>query len=245
MATMIFYQQAVALNRERHQKLKIQIKPDHFSFAAKTNSVLLAMSEFADASRDLPIVFVGKPDGPFTVAALVGLADSENLMVGDKGDWETGTYIPAFIRRYPFVLAGADNAESLTVCIDEAYSGLGNSEGDALFSDEGKETDYLNNIVEFLRLFHAEMSRTSAFAGKVAELGLLTQKMITIEYDGNKKVLDGLWVVDEAKLNALDDAKALELLRSGFMGLIYAHLLSLNNVSRLAKRTDARRAAMV
>lgn len=244
MTTMIFYERAVALNRDRHQKLKIQLKADHFAFAGKTNSVLLAASEFAEASRDYPIVFVGKEGGPFTIAVLVGLSDKENLLVGPDGVWEADTYIPAFIRRYPFVLAGADEAESLTVCIDESYAGLTDASGESLFSNDGVETDYLKNVVEFLRLFHSEMKRTSAFAGKVAELGLLTPKVITIEHEGRKQTLDGLWVVDEDKLSALNDAQTLDLVRNGTLGLIYAHLASLKNVARLAKRLDIRRKAV-
>jgi len=243
MTTMIFYERAVALNRERHQKLKIRIKENHFSFTAGTNSVLLAGSEFAEASRDYPIVFVGKEGGPFTAAVLVGLADKENLLVDENGVWEAGTYIPAFIRRYPFVLAGSEDAESLTVCVDESYSGLGEAAGEPLFAEDGKETEYLTNVVEFLRLFHNEMKRASTFAIKLSELGLLTPKIITVENNGRKHTLDGLWVVDEAKLNALDDEKMLALVRSGELGLIYAHLLSLNNVARLGKRLDAKRKA--
>lgn len=238
MTTMIFYERAVALNRERHQKLKIRILPNHFSFAAKTNSVLLAGSEFAEACRDYPIVFVGSQGGPFTAAALVGLGDKENLFVDAAGNWAAGTYVPAFIRRYPFVLAGAETAETLTVCVDEAYQGLGEEEGEALFGTDGQESEYLKNVVEFLRLFHGEMKRTAAFGAKLAELDVLVPKVVTIERNGRKQTLEGLWVVDEAKLNALDDAKMLELVRTGYLGWIYAHLLSLRNVGRVAGRMD-------
>ena len=239
MPSMIFYERAVALNRERHQKLKILIKPDHFRFAAKTNSVLLAAAEVAEASRDFPVVFVGKEGGPFTLAAMVGLLDHENVMVNGAGEWEVGAYVPAFIRRYPFVLAGPDDAESLTVCIDEAYPGLGETEGQALFGDDGLETDYLKRLVEFLSRFHAEMRRTTEFAAKLAELGLLTSRVITIERQGTKQTLEGFWVIDETKLNALEDARLLELFRGGFMGMVYAHLLSLSNIPRLARRLDS------
>lgn len=243
MANMIFYERAVPLNRERHQKLKIRIVPDHFAFAAKTNSVLLAGSEFAEACRDYPIVFVGSEDGPFTAAALVGLGDQENLFVDAAGAWAAGTYIPAFIRRYPFVLAGAETAETLMVCIDEAYQGLGEAEGEALFNAEGHESEYLKGVIDFLRLFHGEMKRTAAMGAKLAELGVLVPKVVTVERQGSKQTLEGLWVVDEAKLNALDDAKMLELVRTGYLGWVYAHLLSLRNVARLANRMDAPLAA--
>jgi hypothetical protein len=243
MASLIFYEKAVALDRNRHQNLKIQTKADHFSFSRITNSVFLAGSEFSEASHDYPIVFVGPENGPFTAVALVGLSGDDNLMVDAQGAWEAGTYIPAFIRRYPFVLAGAEQAETLTVCLDEAYAGLGQEEGEPFFNPDGTETTYLKNVIEFLRLFHAEMNRTNAFAGKLAQLGLLSSKVITVEFEGQKRNLEGLWLVDEQKLLALDDAQTLELVRSGYMGLIYAHFLSLSNFVRLARREDQRRKA--
>lgn len=243
MTSMIFYERAIALNRERHQDLKLQINPQHFLFAANTNSVLLAASEFGEAVRDYAIVFVGQEGGPFTVAALVGLGDKENLMVDAGGAWENGTYVPAFIRRYPFVLAGSDEGESMTVCVDEAYKGLGTEQGEALFGADGVETAYLKNVIGFLSLFHSEMKRTGEFAARLAALGLLTSKVINIQNSASKQTLEGLWVVDEDKLKALDDAQTLELVRSGDMALIHAHLLSLPNVTRLAGRLDARRRA--
>jgi hypothetical protein len=242
---LIFYERAIALNRDRHQKLKIQLKSNHFSFAKKTNSVLVAGSEFFEAARDYPVVFVGKEGGPFTLAALVGLNDQENLMVTPAGGWEPATYIPAFIRRYPFVLAGGEGAEQLTVCVDEAYEGLGNDKGESLFSADGTETTYLKNVIEFLVMFHGEMTRTAAFASKMAELGLLASKVVTFERDGVKKTLEGAWVIDEAKLNALDDVKLLDLVKTGYLGWIYAHLMSLNNLARLAKRMDVRQSEIV
>jgi SapC len=238
---LIFYERAIALNRERHQKLKIQLNANHFAFAKKTNSVLVAGSEFAEAARDYPVVFVGTEGGPFTLAALVGLNDQDNVLVSESGAWEPNAYIPAFIRRYPFVLAGGEGAEQLTVCVDEAYSGLNDEKGEALFNADGTETPYLKNVIEFLVLFHTEMKRTAAFASKMAELGLLASKVVTFEREGVKKTLEGAWVIDEAKLGALDDAQLVDLVRTGYMGWIYAHLLSLNNLQRLARRMDARR----
>ena len=241
MSTMSFYGRAVPLNRERHQQFKLKLQPNHYSVAAKTNSMLIANSEFPEVSRDYPIIFIGKEGGNFTAAMLVGLGDKENLFVNDAGVWDPHTYIPAFFRRYPFVLAGADDATSLTVCVDEAYAGLGTDEGERLFTEEGAESDYLKSVMEFLRLYHAEMRNTKAFAMKLAEIGLLTPKIISIEHQDDKKMLDGFWVVDEAKLNALEDAKILELAKTGYLGLIYAHLFSLRNVARLAGRIDERR----
>ncbi len=240
---MLFYERAIALNRERHQKLRIEPMANHFAFAAKTNAVLLASTELAEASRDYPIVFVGAEGGPFSLAALVGLRNDENLMVDDAGMWEAGAYVPAFARRYPFVLAEGEDKSVLTVCVDEAYGGLNETRGEALFDEGGKESTYMTRVLDFLRAFHADMQRTSEFAARLNALGLLVSKVITIEQQRGGKPerqsLEGLWVVDEEKLRAIDDARIVEVFRNGYMGWVYAHLLSLGNVRRLSRRLDA------
>ena len=239
---MLFYERAIALNRERHQKLRMEALPNHFAFAAKTNAVLLASTELAEAARDYPIVFVGPEGGPFALAALVGLRNDQNLLVDEAGKWDPQTYIPAFARRYPFVLAEGEDKAVLTVCVDEAYTGLNEERGEALFDDEGKESPYLKRVLDFLRAFHADMQRTRDFATRLHELGLLTSKVITIEQQRGGKterqLLEGLWVVDEEKLRGIDDARIVEVFRNGYMGWVYAHLLSLGNVRRLAARLD-------
>jgi hypothetical protein len=224
MPSIMFYERAVALNRERHQKLRIEVAPNHYSFAGKTNALPIASTEFADAARFYP---------------LVGLRDRENLLVDADGQWEKGSYIPAFARRYPFVLAGTEGSDKFTVCVDEAYPGLNDERGESLFDDAGKESVYLNRVLEFLRLFHAEMLRTGTFATRLAELGLLIPKVITVERAGQKKFLEGLWIVDEEKLRGIDDARAAELFKSGYLHWISAHRLSLGNLARLAAKLDA------
>jgi len=239
MAEIMFYERPVALNRERHQKLKLAITPNHFSFAAKTNAVPIASTEFAEAARDYPIVFLGSEDGPFSVAALVGLRNDENLMVDADGHWAEGTYIPAFARRYPFVLAqSSENDQQLTVCIDEVYPGLTDNTGEELFDEAGAETPYLKRVLEFLQLFHLEAQRTMQFASRLKELGLLVPKVINVDRKGVKQTVQGLWIVDEAKFRGLDDVRVVELFRQGYIHWIDAHLFSLGSLQRLTARLD-------
>ena len=239
---MLFYERAVALNRDRHQRLRMDALPNHYAFAAKTNAVLLASTELAEAARDYPIVFVGPQGGPFALAALVGLRNDENLLVGENGRWDPQTYIPAFARRYPFVLAEGEDKSVLAVCVDEAYCGLNEERGEALFDGQGRETDYLKRVLEFLRAFHADMQRTRDFAARLHELGLLVSKVLTIEQQRagktERQLLEGVWIVDEEKLRGIDDARIVEIFRNGYAGWIYAHLLSLGNIRRLAARLD-------
>jgi len=236
---LMFYERPVALNRERHRETKLALMPDHFRFAAKTNAVPIMSTEFAEAARDYPIVFVGEEGGPFNVAALVGVRDQENLMVDDDGVWAKDTYVPAFARRYPFVLAKADDSDRLTVCIDEVYAGVGTDKGEALFQADGKETPYLQRVLDFLQAFHTEAQRTADFAQRLKELGLLARKLINVDRKGQpRQTLGGVWVVDASKLRAIDDARVVELYRNGYLPWIEAHLISLGNLTRLVARLD-------
>lgn len=240
MSATVFYERAVALDRAVHQDAKIQIQPDHYAFAQDTNALPIVASEFADAGRHYPIVFVGDEAGSFHVAVLLGLEDKSNLFVTEQGVWKSDTYVPAFARRYPFVLGTTAEADRLAVCIDESYPGVNTADGVALFED-GKETGYLTQMMEFLRVFQDEMELTKNMAKRLNELGLLTAKTITISQADGDRYLSGFWVVDEPKFAGIDDARVVELHRAGILRLIELHRASLGNVQRLAMQLDGQR----
>ena len=121
MSEMMFYERVVALNDQAHAKLKVR-PAISFAYAARTNSVPLLASEFFDAAREYPIVFARGETGPVP-AALLGLREAENLFVDRDGRWDA-RYVPAFVRRYPFVPGKGANGE-LLVCIDEASECFG------------------------------------------------------------------------------------------------------------------------
>ena len=246
MSTLNFYQTPVALNRERHRHLKLDASKGNYLFAAKTNSLLLATTELIDAAASYPVVFVGDAGGPYTLCAMVGLNNEENLFVDAEGNWYAGSYVPAFVRRYPFVLSGgADENADLAVCIDEAFAGFNEQDGQPLFDAEGKDTPLLLGAIEFLQHFHAEMHLTNAFAQRLDTLGLLSAKSFEVERDGNKRVVEGVVIIDAEKLAALDDATVLAMVRSGDMALAHAHLVSIKQIPHMAVRLEQRLKAAV
>ena len=146
--------------------------------------------------------------------ALLGLRNEENLFVGEDGSWDA-RYIPAFVRRYPFVLAEAGDSGQRMVCIDESYSGFNDEEGEPLF--EGDEpTQVLKQAMEFLEEYQRQYVRTEQFIKRLKELDLLIALNAKVDMaDGQQFALTGLLVVDEKKLLQLDDEKALEFFKSG------------------------------
>lgn len=241
MAELMIYERVVALNENIHEKLRVR-PPKNFAYAAKINSVPLLANEFFEAAREYPIVFAEGPAGLISVA-LLGLREGENLFVGKGGKWDA-RYLPAFVRRYPFVPANGPNGE-LLVCIDEASACFDASEGEALFA-EGKPTAQLEHAIQFLREFHVAASNTERFGARMKELGILRQADSVAQLkDGAQYRLNGLMVVDEAKLRDLDPRVVQELFSNGSLAAIYAHLISLGNlaglVDRLSGRTSARK----
>jgi hypothetical protein len=235
MKTLSLYDQIIPLNRQTHQSLRIKASEHPWSFARQTHSLMLASSELPLAALDYPCVFA--PSGEHHVmVSLVGLRSEHNLFVDEQGHWEPHCYVPAFVRRYPFVLAEQGEQTPLSVCIDSAFDGLNQQEGEALFDADGKDTPYFQQLQKFLGDFHGDMLRTGAFTKRLFDLGLLVERQIDFKLGAQHFNLNGLKVVDENRLRQLDDATTLALCKSGAMGCIHAHLLSLNNVNKLAAR---------
>jgi hypothetical protein len=240
MTTLMFYDKPVALNREVHKNYKIA-PSNNFKFAANTNSIALAGVEFIEAAKDYPIVFAKISDDLMIPVALLSLRNNENLYVNGEGKWDA-RYIPAYVRRYPFVLAES-GGQQFTVCIDEAFSGLNEDDGQPLFNEQGENTPFLQNALDFLNNYQSQIKMTEGFVRQLKELDLLIEISAKAELVGGEKfLLGGLMIVDEQKLLKLSQEKAYELFQSGRLGWIYMHLISLSNLSRLIDKMQPKAA---
>jgi len=242
VAEVLFYERPVPLNRTAHKDLRLKGAPS-MKFAAGAHSVPLTGVEFPAAARDLPILFAGQDIADAGPMALLGLRQSENLLVDANGQWEANVYVPAFVRRYPFVLAekpAGQEGDDFTVFLDEAFEGFGSEEGERLFKEDGSDSEMLTNAVGFLGEFQQHVGRTQWFMQKLREHDLLEPRNIRLQKDGKSINLNGLFVVNEEKLRQLDEKTTHEFLKEGVLGWIYAHLLSLANIDRMAQRLGAR-----
>jgi len=242
VAEVLFYERPVPLNRTQHKDLRLKGIPS-LRFAAGVHSVPLTGVEFPAAARDLPILFAGSSMEEAGPMALLGLRQNENLFIDADGQWAANTYVPAFVRRYPFVLAekpAGEEGDDFTVFLDEAYEGFGADEGERLFQEDGTDSEMLKNAVNFLGEFQQHVGRTQWFMEQVRKHDLLEPRNIRLEKDGKAINLNGLYVVSEEKLRKLDAKTSQEFLQEGVFGWIYAHLLSLANIDRVAQRLDTR-----
>ena len=239
------HKQAVALDRVKHRELKLNLEQRDLSVMSTLNAFFVAGTEFTDACKEFPVVWVnaGKDEaGKVQVApvAVFGLQVGQNLCI-EGNAWRV-RYVPAMLRLYPFALARVA-ADEMVVCIDEACAGIG-AEGQALFDANGEPTEFTKTVQQQLETFESEIERTRMAGALLVEKDLLRDMRFDATLpDGSKLGVDGFLTIDEQKLSALSDADVLMLSRNGLLGLIHAHQISLGNMGRLVEWHVERQAA--
>jgi hypothetical protein len=234
-ARALFYTQIRPVNRKQHGGWSIDPRAG-FAFARHTNSVPLMTVEFPLVAQEYPIVFVKGDDGVLPVAVL-GLKDRQNLFIGETGDWDA-RYVPAYVRRYPFIYATSDGGKTFALCIDEGFAGCNqDGEGERLFLEDGSHSPYLERVLAFLRQYEAQYRNTRAFGERIHDLGLLEEAQAHVALtSGGKLALGGLWTVARDKLRGLKTKDLKALMEGDALELLYVHLLSLGNFSKLVDR---------
>lgn len=218
-----FYRRPVAVNRERHANKSLA--DAGYGFASTANAVALNAVEMAHAGRSYPIVFA--TSAPAFPIAVLGLREQQNLFLNADGSWRTATYIPAYLRRYPFIFAQTPGSNQLTLCVDEAAPHLVDGADRPLFAN-GKPTDHTDNALKFCMAFEAEREKTLPFAKALDESGILVENRADVNLAGGEKLhIGGYRVIDQAKFDALPDATILEWRRNGWLAPIYAHFVSM------------------
>jgi len=252
MSASALYKQLTLLDRQKHRTTRVR-HADGREAAAGLNAMFCTASEFAEACKAFPLLFIrsGEQDdrGQPVIApvCLLGLQAGENLFV-DDGTW-TGAYEPAFVRRYPFALVDArqdgGTAAAQAVAVDAKFGGLAeDGEGDRLFGDDGEPAPYLQQVLQFLNDYEAAVRITRPIGAHLQSLGLLKDMRAAGKLaNGEPFAVDGFLVVDEEKLRVLPDDVVLSMHRGGLLALVHAHLVSLSNLSRLVDRKSARRRA--
>lgn len=220
------------LTAERHGKLRI--RHNGFAFAAQASAIPLMVGEFSIAARTLPIVFGAQ--APHMPVALTGLAPGHNFYVSEAGTWRSGAYVPAYLRRVPFLLvrAGAETNQ-LVLCIDTKASHLSETEGEPLFDAEGKATPLIEQTLQFARSVEDGIQQTRGFAEKMNQLGLLQPGVVEFPHHGKPLRVDGFFAVDRKALAALPAEVFMDLRDKGWLDPIYAHLLSIGGLPELAR----------
>lgn len=234
---LLLYKNVAPLSRDLHRNLKLKQSSD-LSFAANTHWVPIAGAEFYQAALAYPILFLGEKEGDkefFRPIALLGLKEGRNDYLMQDQKWAHNNYLPAFIRRYPFVLANKNaNEQEFTVCFDDSFEALNEKEGQRLFNEDGKNSVFLDEIIQFVNGFHLEMERTQKFVEQLTKLDLLEKRTANIRSkNGAVFQIESFFSISEEKFSKLDGDTLHDLHHQGYLGWIFAHLMSLSNLPTL------------
>ena len=233
----MFYKQPEALNADAHGKLRFDAEIG-FEFAKNTHVIPLNVTELAAAARYYPIVFIGE-ETPVPVA-VVGLRQDENLFIDENGKWKADTYIPSYVRRYPFIFVTDSDQSQFSLCIDRSAPHLVEKGGVPLFDGE-EASEATKNALEFCRIYQGEVQGSQTVSKAIGDENLLTVNHANINLESGEQLsVTDFKVVDEARFNDLSDEKFIKLRKIGAISAVYCHLISTGNWSNLIELSAAR-----
>jgi len=203
------------------------------AFSLTVHAVPLGASEFGVAMRDYSIVFLrGEHDAVLQAVAILGMKEGENLYVMPDGRWDRRTYIPAYIRRYPFHVDAGGSERTIWVDPQAVVE-----QGERLFDEAGAPLQHWIVFERLLNEYEDELGRAHRLGEKLHRLGVLAPFSLHADLSsGFSLSLDGMYRVDRDKLAALEASALRELIGGGEMESVYAHLLSQENFRRLLSR---------
>jgi hypothetical protein len=224
----LFYKNLTPLQNGVHQAFRAKTT-DKAPFFANTHAVPLTIDEFVHAQRQFPIVFSsGENSVPL---GLFGLNEGVNVFVAEDGTLKQEMYVPAYVRRYPYLLARlTPEAEELSLCFDPDSGLLGpDGEGPLLF-DGDRPSEATNAILKFCEDFELSAQRTTAFVKELADMELLMDGEVSIQATDQEQpyVYRGFQMVNEEKFRDLRGDELRRINQNGILPLIVAHLFSLS-----------------
>jgi hypothetical protein len=225
----LFYNALEPLSSETHANFTMR-NLTQAKFLVGQHAIPITVDEFALVQRQMPIVFTEGDDA--VPLGLMGLNEGVNVFVDQEGNLtETELYVPAYVRRYPFMLARLrPDADELSLCFDPTCDAIGaNEDGQALFAD-GQPSEVTKAVLQFNESFEQAGARTANFMLELKELGLLMPGEITITADGYEQpfVYRGFQMINEEKLNDMRGDQLRKIHKNGMLPLLYAHLFSLS-----------------
>jgi len=225
----LFYNDLMPLNSRDHGTWHAR-SVEKASWVGTQHAIPLTVDEFAQAQRDFPIVF-SAGDNPVPLA-LMGLNEGINVYFDDEGTPLDDVYVPAYIRRYPFLLARLKpDAEEMSLCFDPSCDVLGEfDEGQALFAN-GEPSEHTKGLLQFCEQFEQAGARTQAFIEEIDKAGLLMEGEVAIQQNDKPDqpyVYRGFKMINQDKLREVAAETIKQWNEIGLLPLIYAHLFSLD-----------------
>lgn len=228
------YKNLEIVNKIAHKENSIKEVKD-FSYAKNLTSAPITVTEFFEACKNYPILFAKDKNNDWFASVMLGFKEKENIFVDNKGNWDKLHYVPAFVRRYPFVFVEQNEQQQLLLGVEKEFLSIDKKdEKRKLFDDKDENTEFLNNVLNFLNQYQNDSIATKEFIKQLDEWELLEEKVATIINEKKEQFnINGFYIVNEEKLKHLSKKKKEEICNKNATALITAHLISLSNIQKL------------
>jgi len=228
-SSLLFYSNPIPLDKNKHLNHRLQRQND-YKFAENTNSIPIAGFEFFQASRSFPVFFLKKSDDSFVPVALLSFRKDGH----DLGDTWQDAYVPAYIRRYPFVLS-----QDRMVLFDADAAHIQEEEGERLFDDEGETTDFTKELLKFLEQVDSGYRATEEYCAAAAEKELIQPFKGELKFKEGSLKLNDLYTIDEKKMvETLSESEVNDWFKRGWLAWSYAQLHSIGSIDSVLKRAQ-------
>jgi hypothetical protein len=239
---VMFYRKPEPLTIERHRRLGGKRVDKPYAFLTGAHFVPLTVNEFGFAAGSFPIIFIGPEKSP---VAVMGARPGENIFINAAGDVDPEIYLPAFVRRYPFVFAKDEQNQRLILCVDVEAPMIGENPDIPFFKGE-EATEYVTNAMTFCQEFEQIRGTTELFVKSLVDLDLFEEKQVVMQPRnpdgsvGEPQAVASYTAISEEKVAALPTDAYLRLREQGALPAIYAHLVSLLTWPKIIQRSMAR-----
>ena len=232
MANPLFYNKVVPLDSVAHRGLAIKALDRPLDFAGAANLIPALTEEFTAAAPHLPIAFLPGAARPAAVF-VVGTKPGSNVFIDAEGKWTAG-YVPAYLRRYPFIMGDVPEGEPI-LCFDETSPALGMGDGTPLFGEDGSATQSLSQALGLAENYRTAALRSDMFCETLQSMGLLRSVTLDVKQpNGESAVVHGLLVLDEEAFDALSPENLARLHAEKWLKPLIAHLVSLSAITKLS-----------
>jgi hypothetical protein len=230
----LFFKDLVALDKDTHRNLSLPAQRNSFAFAAQANLLPLTFAEVSQALHHYPIVFV--PEGnTVALVALTDLQPGSNRFVGANGEWRAGTYIPAYVRGYPFIAIRVTESAEPLLALDPQAADFKAPGGQPLLLADGQPSEQLKGIMAFQGEYRQLAERTHTMGQALKDAGVLEDGSLQLQASagGEPQKIGGFLVVSEAKLRALPADALKKLMDADALGLAYAQMFSMGSMGNV------------
>ncbi|PCH95419.1 MAG: peptidase [Gammaproteobacteria bacterium] len=227
--------QLVAIDSKNHLNLKID--DSKIELHGKTLHLVPAvLSEFTNMVVQYPLVITKSADsGQFVFAAMLGFEAGENLFWRDE-QWQ-GLYLPLQIRRQPFFVSNTENSNNkgdYVVYFDSDSPTISTEDGQALFDEQGNESDYFQQAKSCLAQLLRGEADNSRLIAHLQKMELLQVMKMEITFANQQTAtLNGLYTIDQEKLASLSAENISILHKEELLQTVYTLITSLGQMHQL------------